>query len=105
LLLVCSHTRKIRSGWLEVSGCLLTEQLAGWSEKFPKVQVPRVVGRQRPAEELITKAESAQPVVVGSRGRGQLTGLIGLVRPVLLWGSSCPVAVICPCLADVMSTE
>jgi nucleotide-binding universal stress UspA family protein len=74
----------------------LDEQLAGWSEKFPTVPVLRVVSRLRPVEELLTKAASAQLVVVGSRGRGPFTGLIGSVSHALLLRSQCPVAVVRP---------
>ncbi|WP_028927993.1 universal stress protein [Pseudonocardia acaciae] len=76
---------------------VLAERLAGWSEKFPDVQVRRVVTRDRPAHALLEQAARAQLLVVGSRGRGQLTGMVlGSVSHAVLHGARCPVAVVRP---------
>lgn len=76
---------------------LLAERLAGWQEKYPTVEVHRVVTKDRPARALLRRAEDAQLVVVGSRGRGGLTGLgLGSVSQTLLHKALCPVAVIRP---------
>jgi nucleotide-binding universal stress UspA family protein len=74
---------------------LLAERLAGWSEKYPEVEVQRVVTKARPAHCLLQAAEGAQLLVVGSRGRGGLRGLLlGSTSHALLHHAPCPVAVI-----------
>jgi nucleotide-binding universal stress UspA family protein len=73
---------------------VLAERLAGWAEKYPDVVVERVVTRGRPAQVLLEQAARAQLVAVGSRGRGEFTGLfLGSVSNTLLHRSPCPVVV------------
>jgi len=73
----------------------LAARLAGWAEKYPEVEVRRVVERDRPAPALLEQAAGAQLVVVGSRGRGGLAGmLLGSVSHSLLHHSPCPVLVV-----------
>lgn len=61
---------------------VIAEQLAGWREKYPDVQVDHYVFRGPPALCLLGYAGHASPerrpqmVVVGGRGRGPLTGLL-----------------------------
>jgi nucleotide-binding universal stress UspA family protein len=71
----------------------LAERLAGWQERYPDVAVHRILVCDRRARQLVEKSESAQLVVVGSHGRGGLTGMLGSVsnsvvhsvrRPVLV---------------------
>lgn len=84
-------------GWPVVASdqqLLLAELLAGWGEKYPDVPVERVVTRGRPAHSLLQAAEGAQLVVVGSRGRGGLRGLLlGSTSHALLHHAPCPVVV------------
>ncbi|WP_158888104.1 universal stress protein [Amycolatopsis anabasis] len=76
---------------------LLAERLAGWSEKYPDVPVERVVVRDRPRHELLTRSKSAQLVVVGSRGRGGFGGLLlGSTSQALLHRADCPVMIARP---------
>ncbi|MCU1629241.1 MAG: UspA protein [Pseudonocardia sp.] len=74
---------------------LLAEQLEGWAEKFPDVKVTRVVARDLPARTLVEQSKRAQLVVVGSRGRGGIAGLLlGSVSQALVHHADCAVAVI-----------
>jgi nucleotide-binding universal stress UspA family protein len=76
---------------------LLCERLAGWQEKYPDVRVDRIVTQDRPAHSLLEQARDAQLVVVGSRGRGGVTGLLlGSTSQALLHHAPCPVAVVRP---------
>lgn len=84
--------------WYEVQGeeqHLLTERLRTWQEKYPDVEVQRVVTRDHPARSLIDQARDAQLVVVGSRGRSAVTGmLLGSTSQQLLHHAPCPVAIV-----------
>jgi len=72
-------------------------RLAGWSEKYPGVDVQQVVSHDRPARRLVAMSENAQLVVVGSRGRGEFAGLVlGSVSNVLVHKAGCPVAIVRP---------
>jgi nucleotide-binding universal stress UspA family protein len=75
----------------------LAERLAGWTEKYPDVPVQRIVNHDRPARGLLELSEKAQLVVVGSRGYGELVGLIlDSVSNAMVHGAACPVAVVRP---------
>jgi nucleotide-binding universal stress UspA family protein len=74
---------------------LLAERMAGWREIYPDVQVRWSVVRDRPVRGLLKEADGAQLIVVGSRGRGALTGMgLGSTSQALLQHSTCPVAVV-----------
>lgn len=74
---------------------LLAERLAGWQEKYPDVRVRRVVTTDRPAKYLLEQAVNAQLLIVGSRGRGGLSGsLLGSTSQALIYHSPCPVLVV-----------
>ncbi|GAA2896060.1 universal stress protein [Pseudonocardia halophobica] len=76
---------------------LLAQRLAGWSEKYPDVEVRRLVVRDRPARALVAESAGAALVVVGSRGRGGAAGLLlGSVSHALLQHAHCPVLVVRP---------
>jgi nucleotide-binding universal stress UspA family protein len=73
---------------------VLAERVAGWTEKYPDVDVRRLVTRDRPAHALVQESGRAQLVVVGSRGRGGISGmLLGSVSQALLHHAACPVVV------------
>ena len=75
----------------------LAEALAGWSEKYPDVPVRRIVSHSNAAHRLVELSQEAQLVVVGSRGHGELVGLVlGSVSNALVHRASCPVAVVRP---------
>jgi nucleotide-binding universal stress UspA family protein len=74
---------------------LLAESLAGWPEKYPEVEVRRVMVTDRPRHELLTWSAKAQLVVVGSRGRGGFSGLLlGSTSQALIQHARCPVMIL-----------
>ncbi|HEY0639461.1 MAG TPA: universal stress protein [Pseudonocardiaceae bacterium] len=79
------------------AGTVLAERLAGWTDKYPSVELRPVVTPGRPAHSLLRAAAGASLVVVGSRGRGGVTGLLlGSTSHALLHHAPCPVAVVRP---------
>ncbi|MFD2419905.1 universal stress protein [Amycolatopsis pigmentata] len=73
---------------------VLAQRLAGWQEKYPDVVVRRAVTRGRASDELLAFADRAQLIVVGSRGRGGLAGmLLGSTSQALMSYALCPVIV------------
>jgi len=76
---------------------LLAERLAGWSEKYPDVPVQRLVARGLAGHALLDQAAKAQLVVVGSRGHGEIAGLLlDSVSNALVHKAACPVAIVRP---------
>lgn len=74
---------------------VLSESLAGWSEKFPDVSVEARVQRGHPVKALVKEAATAKLVVVGSHGRGAVRSLVlGSVSHGVLHHASTPVAVV-----------
>jgi nucleotide-binding universal stress UspA family protein len=73
----------------------LAERLAGWGAKYPDVVVQRVVGRASAARALLEQSTRAQLVVVGSRGHGEIAGLLlDSVSNALVHAAGCPVAIV-----------
>lgn len=72
----------------------LAESLAGMQERYPDVRVTRVIARNRPARQIVEQSETAQLVVLGSHGRGWVTGtLLGSVSNAVVQSVRVPVIV------------
>jgi nucleotide-binding universal stress UspA family protein len=81
----------------QVENELLAQRLAGWQEKYPDVDVRRVVTPGRPVEKLLDYAAGAQLIVVGSRGNGGFSGmLLGSTSQALIRHATCPLMVVRP---------
>ena len=75
----------------------LAEYLGGWRERYPDVKVNRLIALDHPGRALIEESESAQLVVVGSHGRGGLSGmLLGSVSNAVVHVARTPVIVARP---------
>ena len=76
---------------------LLAERTAGWADKYPDVQVQRIVVQGRAVAALLEQSATAQLLVVGSHGRGGFTGmLLGSTSHSLIIHGTCPVVVVRP---------
>jgi nucleotide-binding universal stress UspA family protein len=73
---------------------LLAERLAGWRDKYPEVDVRRVVTRDWPVRQLLDAATGARLLVVGARGRSKLPGMLGSTSGSLLHVARCPLAIV-----------
>ncbi|MFS0897408.1 universal stress protein [Mycolicibacterium litorale] len=72
----------------------LTDLVDEWRQRYPEVDVECVVETMSPGRALLRHAADAQLVVVGSRGRNALTGLVlGSTSMNLLHHSPVPVMV------------
>lgn len=72
----------------------MTEWLAEWAPRYPEVEVTRRKYLAGPDLHLLHWSESAQLVVVGSRGRGGFRGLLlGSTSNILVQRAHCPVLV------------
>ncbi|MEU8168949.1 universal stress protein [Micromonospora sp. NPDC049004] len=71
------------------------EALEPWRRTFPELDITLDLVAGSPAGTLIESSRSAQLVVVGSRGRGGLAGmLLGSVSQQVIQHAGCPVAVV-----------
>jgi nucleotide-binding universal stress UspA family protein len=74
---------------------IIAASIAGWVEKYPDVEVRQdPILSENPGKELVEASKHASLVVVGSRGRGELTSaLLGSVGYTLLHHAHCVVAI------------
>ncbi|MGV9778383.1 universal stress protein [Streptosporangium sp. NPDC003464] len=71
------------------------EALAAWSGSYPDVKLVEQVEHGHPVDVLRDASAQADVLVVGSRGRGELAGLLlGSVSHSLLHHAACPLAVV-----------
>lgn len=98
---LAGHPRRLESSedqqaaFVEEQRRMVAESVAGWTEKYPQVQVHHRVVRAHPVEALVTESAAAELLVVGSRGRGGFRGLLlGSVSLRTLQQAHCPVAVV-----------
>ena len=97
LVAVHAFTDTVADGGSAEEHAMLSEQLAGWCEKYPEVTVRQVVVHGRPAPILLEHTHDAQLIVVGSRGRHGLTSFVlGSTSRALIAHSECPVVVARP---------
>ncbi len=74
---------------------LLAESLAGYAEKFPDVTLSSAVVRGSAAAALTSASEHASTVVVGARGRSEMTKrLLGSVSRSVVEHAHCTVTVV-----------
>jgi nucleotide-binding universal stress UspA family protein len=74
---------------------LVAESVAGAAADHPDVQWTTELVSGSPAQALVRRSESADLLVLGTRGRGGFTGLLlGSVSQSVLHHTECPIAVV-----------
>ncbi|MDH6678659.1 nucleotide-binding universal stress UspA family protein [Rhodococcus sp. LBL1] len=90
--------------WAKVESearAVLGEAVAGWVDEYPDVEVDERLERSSPGRVLMEYSRRAQLVVVGSRGRSRLRGvLLGSTSQNLLHHAECPV-IVCRATHDI----
>ena len=88
-------------GLRQIERALVSEELAGWSEKYPDVVVHPAVRKGDAIAELLEHSADASLVVVGSRGRGGFKGaVLGSTSQALITHADAPVIVVRPAGED-----
>lgn len=83
-----------RAGVEREEEAVLAESLAGWTDKYPDVEVERVVHQGNATKTLVERSAGSQLVVVGSRGRGVLArAFLGSTSSNLAHHAQCPVMI------------
>ncbi|WP_329320618.1 universal stress protein [Streptomyces sp. NBC_01262] len=73
----------------------LAESTAGWTDKYPQVELRREIIRGHPVKVLTDAAKNALGLVVGSRGLGGFPGLLlGSVSQGALHHARCPLIIV-----------
>lgn len=73
----------------------VAESIAGYAEKYPDVSIVQYQAEEDPARTLVMASESADLVVVGSRGRRDAAAvLLGSVSRYVVEHAQCPVIVV-----------
>jgi nucleotide-binding universal stress UspA family protein len=73
------------------------QDIARWEKEYPELTILRQVTFSQPRTALLDATSGAQLLVVGSRGRGGLAGmLLGSVSQAMLHHARCPVGVVHP---------
>ncbi|MCE5291196.1 MAG: universal stress protein [Nocardiaceae bacterium] len=89
----------------QAESVIVAERLAGWQEKYPDVAVSRRIYLDGPRQHLLRWSQRAQLVVVGTRGRGGLAGmLLGSTSTTLIHQAQCPVMVVRPEIGATLRT-
>ena len=98
-----NHPRPSQDGVLDMAALdrderiRLSEDLAGWHERYPDVVVRQQVRQGKATAVLLSIARTAQLLVVGSRGRGGFAGMVlGSTSQSLISHAVCPVVVVRP---------
>ncbi|MGW0179445.1 universal stress protein [Nocardia sp. NPDC003345] len=74
---------------------LLAESLAGYAQRYPDLEVRRIVTADRPVRSLLDASVDAQLLVVGSHGRGGFAGmLLGSTSNALLHSVDTPMIIV-----------
>ena len=80
---------------------VVAESVAGFGAQYPTVDVRRDVAQGHPVQELERQSENACLLVVGTRGRGVVSGWVkGSVSQAIVRSAHCPVAVVHPAEPD-----
>ncbi|MFC9555287.1 universal stress protein [Rhodococcus sp. NPDC056960] len=91
------HTALTMVNWAvveEEQTVLMAENLAGWREKYPDLQLTTIIEQANPAELILDYARDAQLVVIGSHGRNRLAGtFLGSTSQNLLHHVPCPITI------------
>ncbi|MFG1944157.1 universal stress protein [Nonomuraea sp. NPDC048826] len=89
--------RAVRASFCEQDLRRATERLSAWREKNPDIAIEGEQVISHPAETLVKAAETADLVVVGSRGLGGFaSAVLGSVSRTVLQHAVCSVAVVRP---------